>query len=206
MRHRAAFFFAGLALIAFAASGGVRAADDAGAPRKDPKEQAEPAPKSPAQARAELYARLAESKDSDETDGLVGLLLASYSQSGSDTGDLLLQRARKAIDQKDSDAAGKILDATVALLPNWPEGWNARATLRYIENDYDGAMADIARTLKLEPRHVGALSGMAIILADRDKDKDALKVYQRLLTIAPHWRRAEDAAEKLKAAIAGQPT
>ena len=67
-------------------------------------------------------------------------------------------------------------------------------------------MADIARTLKLEPRHVGALSGMAIILADRDKDKDALKVYQRLLTIAPHWRRAEDAAEKLKAAIAGQPT
>jgi tetratricopeptide (TPR) repeat protein len=204
MRPRAAFFLAALTLIALAANGRARADDAPPAPGKSPKEQAEPAPKSAQEVRAELYARLAVSKDSDETDGLIGLLLSSYAQSGSDTADLLLQHARKAMREQNFDAARKILDTTVALLPDWPEGWNARATLRYLDDDFDGSMADIARTLKLEPRHLGALAGMAMILASRDKDEEALKVYERALSIAPHWRRVEDAAKELRATIAGQ--
>ena len=138
--------------------------------------------------RAELYARLAASTDEDETEGLVGLLLAAYSQSGSDTGDLLLERAHKAIDAKDADSAERILDAAVAFMPDQAEAWNARATLRYLDDDYDGSMADIAETLKREPRHLGALIGMASILESRDKTKEALEVYERVLTIAPHWK------------------
>src|SRR5208337_3386983 len=171
----------------------------------DAKAQAEaPAPQTPAEMRAELYARLAASKDSDETEGLVGLLLAAYSQSGSDTGDLLLSRAHKAMEAKDFDDAEKILDSTIALLPDWAEGWNARATLRYLDGDNDGSMADIAETLKREPRHLGALLGMASILEQRENDDEALKIYERVLSIAPHWKSAEDAADKLKATIAGQ--
>ena len=60
-------------------------------------------------------------------------------------------------------------------------------------------MADIAETLKREPRHLGALLGMASILDSRDKHDEALKVYERVLAIAPHWKSAEDAADKLKA-------
>ncbi len=148
--------------------------------------------------RAEIYARLVASKDSDETEGLVGLLLAAYSQSGSDTGDLLLVRAHKAMEAKDFGDAAKILDATIALLPDWAEGWNARATLRYLDDDYDGSMADIAETLKREPRHLGALLGMASILESRDKKDQALKVYERAIAIAPHWKSAEEAADKLE--------
>ena len=201
MKSRTALFLA--AMVSLSAVAAARSADAPG-PTKDPKEQAEAAPKTPEQVRDDLYARLAASKDSDETDGLVGLMLGSYSESGSDTGDLLLERARRAIQAKEYDSAGKILDATIALFPNWAEGWNARATLHYLDDDFDGSMADIAQTLKREPRHIGALAGMAMILASRDKDEEALKVYERLLTIAPHWRRAEEAAEKLRAAIAGQ--
>ena len=89
-------------------------------------------------------------------------------------------------------------------MPDEAEAWNARATLRYLDDDYDGSMADIAQTLKREPRHLGALIGMASILKVRDKPKEALEVYQRVLTIAPHWKTAEDAAAKLKAEVAGQ--
>ena len=64
-------------------------------------------------------------------------------------------------------------------------------------------MADIAQTLKREPNHLGAVMGMATILEARGKREDALKVYERALTIAPHWRNAEEAADKLKAALAG---
>ena len=134
----------------------------------------------------------------------MGLLIGTYAQSGSDTGDLLLQRARKAMGEKEYDAAEKILDSTIALLPDWAEGWNARATLRYLDDDYDGSMADIAEVLKREPRHLGALLGMSHILEARDKKEQALKVCERVLAIAPHWRSAEKTADRLKAAIAGE--
>jgi tetratricopeptide (TPR) repeat protein len=174
------------------------------APNAKPETQEAPQPKTPAELRTELYQRLAASSDADETDGLVGLLFEAYSQSGSDAGDLLLQRARKAMGEKEFDAAGKILDATIALLPDWAEGWNARATLRYLDDDYDGSMADVAETLKREPRHLGALMGMSHILEARDKKEQALKVCERVLAIAPHWRNAEKTADRLKSAIADQ--
>ena len=146
--------------------------------------------------RAELYSRLAASTDADETEGLVGLLVASYAQTGSDTGDLLLERAHKAIDAQDYDAAGRILDAAIAFMPDRAEAWNARATLRYLDDDYDGSMADIAQTLKREPRHLGALMGMASILESRDKKDEALEVYERALSIAPHWKTVEESGRQ----------
>ena len=202
MRLCAASLFVAFTVAAVPADAGARASDT---PADQPKPQAEsPVPPSPAEMRAEIYERLSASKDADETEGLVGLLVTAYAQSGSDTADLLLKRAHKAIEAKDYGAADKIADAIIAFLPDWAEGWNARATVRYLDGDYDGSMADIAQTLKREPRHLGALLGMASILESRDKDDEALKIYQRVLAIAPHWKSAEEAADKLKAEIAGQ--
>ena len=174
---------------------------DAEAPQTKPDE---PPPQTPAEARADLYARLAAAKDGDETAGIITLLLRAYAESGSDTADLLLRRARQAIGAEEYPDALKILDATIALQPDWAEGWNARATARYLDDDYDGSMADIAQTLKREPRHLGALMGMAAILEARGKTEDALKVYEQALAIAPHWRNAQEAADRLKAALAGE--
>jgi tetratricopeptide (TPR) repeat protein len=216
MRFRARSLYVSLTVAALVAGAPALAADapasgeakpgvapgaQAQAPNDKPDEQA---PKTPEQTRADLYARLAVAKDADETAGIITLLLHAYAESGSDTGDLLLQRARKAISAEEYPDALKILDATIALLPDWAEGWNARATARYLDDDYNGSMADIAQTLKREPQHLGALMGMAAILEARGKKEDALKVYERALAIAPHWRNAQEAADKLKAALAGE--
>ena len=104
--------------------------------------------------------------------------------------------------KRNSTPPGKSSISTVALLPDWAEGWNARATLRYLDDDFDGSMADVAETLKREPRHLGALMGMSHILEARDKKEQALKVCERALAIAPHWRSAEKTADRLKASIA----
>ena len=204
MSSRAARFVASLAILCLSAIAGAGAEEGKALPPEKPEAREAPPAKSPAEIRANIYDRLAASKDEDETQGLIRLLFAAYSESGSDTGDLLLERARKAMSAKDFDAAGKILDAAVSILPDWAEGWNARATLRWLDDDYDGSMADIAETLKREPRHVGALSGMAMILAARNRKEDALKVYEHILAIAPHWKSAEDAANKLKTSVKGQ--
>ena len=217
MRRSAHSVFASLAVAVLLAEGSLCAAELPPAPQDRPDSPAAPdkpdaqAPqakkdeplKTPAEERADLYARLAASKDEDETAGVITQLLHLYSESGSDTADLLLRRARQAIGVENYSDALKILDATVALLPDWAEGWNARATARYLDDDYNGSMADIAQTLKREPKHIGALMGMGMILEARDKREDALKVYERVLEIAPHWRNAEDAADKLKKALAG---
>ena len=216
MRLRAHSLFISLAIAVLLAGAPALADDTQAAPQAKPDAQAEPQseapqtkqdeppPQTPAEARADLYARLAAAKDPDETAGIITLLLHAYAESGSDTGDLLLRRARQAIGQQEYPDALKILDATIALLPDWAEGWNARATARYLDDDYNGSMADIAQTLKREPRHLGALMGMAAILEARGKKEDALKVYERALAIAPHWRNAEEAADRLKAALAGE--
>src|SRR3984885_11052859 len=219
MRHSAKSFFASLAITALLTGGVLRADELSTAPQDKPDSQAvpdkpdgqapqvkkgEPPPKTPAEERADLYGRLAASKDGDETAGIITLLLHAYSESGSDTADLLLRRARQAIGIENYSDALKILDAEIAILPDWAEGWNARATARYLDDDYNGSMADIAETLKREPKHLGALMGMATILEARGKREEALKVYERALAIAPHWRNAEEAADKLKAALAGE--
>ena len=209
MRRLAHSLFASLAIAAFLAGASAWADEPPTGPEAKPDAQApqakqdEPKPKTPAEERADLYARLAAAKDADETSGIITRLLHSYSESGSDTADLLLRRARQAIGIENYAAALKILDATVALEPDWAEGWNARATARYLDDDYKGSMADIAQTLKREPKHLGALMGMGMILEAREKREDALKVYERVLEIAPHWRNAQEAADKLKAALAG---
>ena len=215
MRHRARALFASLAITAFLAGASAWADDPPAAPEPPgpkPLRQAgqapeakhdEPPPKTPAEERADLYTRLAAAKDADETSGIITRLLHNYSESGSDTADLLLRRARQAIGVENYSDALKILDATIALDPDWAEGWNARATARYLDDDYKGSMADIAQTLKREPKHLGALMGMGMILEAREKREEALKVYERVLEIAPHWRNAQEAADKLKAALAG---
>ncbi len=215
MRHPARPLAANLAIAAFLAGAMAWADEPPAAPEATPDAQApqaEPAPqakkdvppeKTPAEERAELYTRLAASKDADETSGIITRLLHNYSESGSDTADLLLKRAHQAIGVENYADALKILDATVALDPDWAEGWNARATARYLDDDYKGSMADIAQTLKREPKHLGALMGMGMILEAREKKEEALKIYERVLEIAPHWRNAQEAADKLKAALAG---
>jgi tetratricopeptide (TPR) repeat protein len=152
----------------------------------------------------ELYARLAVATDPEEAGGIVGAIGRDFVNSDSDTANLLMARGIVAMQQQNYEAGEAILDSLVKLDPDWAEAWNKRATLRYLDGDIEGSMADIAQTLKREPRHLGALSGMGMIFEARGQRDQALKVYQRALSIAPHWRGAIDPVERLKAALAGE--
>jgi len=66
-----------------------------------------------------------------------------------------------AMDAQQTDVALKLLDAVVKLRPDYVEGWNRRATLYYLKNDYAHSLEDIEQVLVREPRHFGALAGSA---------------------------------------------
>jgi tetratricopeptide (TPR) repeat protein len=78
------------------------------------------------------------------------------------------------------------------------EIWNKRATLLYLIGRDEDALADIERTLTLEPRHFGALSGRGMVLQRQQKLKDALLSYREALETNPHLSGARLAIKLLE--------
>src|SRR5881275_3297718 len=100
-----------------------------------------------------LFEALKAAPDADSAKLVEGRIWALWLASGSDTTDLLMSRVKSAMDSKDNALAIQLLDAVVRLKPDYVEGWNRRATLRFAAKDYAGALADIQQVLGREPRH-----------------------------------------------------
>lgn len=92
----------------------------------------------------------------------------------------------------------------VARSPNFAEGWNKRATLYYLMGDYPDSVADIQKTLALEPRHFGALSGLGLIFMAIGKPEPAIESFEAALSIHPHLPGAKQNIESLRAQVGGQ--
>jgi tetratricopeptide (TPR) repeat protein len=172
--------------------------------RADPPAAPEPPPKTRAAQAQDLEDRLAKAADSEEAAGIVSALDRLRLHSGSDTGDLLMARAMRAMGARQYPLALSLLDAIVELQPDWAEAWNKRATVRYYAGDSRGSMEDIARTLERDPRNLGALAGMGMILEEAGLRDDALRAYERALAIAPHYQPMVDSVERLKKALEGR--
>jgi tetratricopeptide (TPR) repeat protein len=177
------------------------------APEPDAKGSARP--QSPAEETAlrnarldELFARLA--RKDDKWESVQNEIWLMWSQSGSPAMDLLLLRAGRAMDSGDGELALRYLDDLVRLAPDFAEGWNKRATVYFLLNDYGHSIADIERTLALEPRHFGALSGLGTIL-ERVGDKNgAMRAYRRGLEIHPNLPGAAASVERLSPDVDGR--
>jgi len=154
--------------------------------------------------RDALLGRLAAAADPDEADGIVARIDRLNQRSGSDTGDLLLNRAAAAIDGENVEVAQQLLQALTALQPQWAEAWAARANADYLAGDPKATFVDLARALADDPKHLKAMADLGAVLENAGRRDDALRVYRRALEIAPQWRPAREAAERLRAAIAGQ--
>ena len=70
--------------------------------------------------------------------------------------------------------------------PNFAEGWNKRATVYYLLGKFDASMMDIHETLKLEPRHFGAMDGMGLIFIHHHQLDKAIDIYDKMLEIFPN--------------------
>lgn len=191
-------FLAGAVVITVAAAGAV----DAGLPQKG--QQATPAEPTRAQRLDTLFARLKRESDPDVARKTADEIWAIWRDSGSPTVDLLMEWTDKAVAAKQYGKALDLLDEITVLDPGFAEGWNRRATVHYMMNDYAKSMADIDRTLSLEPRHFGALSGMAGILAASGKDELALDALQRVLDVYPANRAAQEQLGKLADKLSGE--
>lgn len=152
-----------------------------------------------------LFANLKRVSDPAEGRRIVGEIWAEWGDSGSATVNVLMQWATEAMEDERYGTALDLLDQVTVLKPEFPEGFNKRATLHFMMDDHAKSLADIHRVLSLEPRHFGALSGMAAIMAEAGNDRLALRAYERVLELYPSDRNAQGKLVEIEDKIEGDP-
>ena len=97
----------------------------------------------------------------------------------------LMSKGVSAMAQRDFGTALQSFDEIVKLDPDFAEGWNKRATVNYLIGAYEDSLDDIVRTLRLEPRHFGALSGRGLVLLQLERAEEALEAFEEALEVNP---------------------
>ena len=112
-----------------------------------------------------------------------------------------LERATRDIASQCFDIAETRLAMLLRSRPDFPEAWNKRATLYYIQERDDECLAAIHRTLELEPRHFGALCGFGEICLGRGDEEGALLAFRAALRVNPHLKNVAESCAGIEARL-----
>lgn len=151
-----------------------------------------------------LFAELKRERNPQAADRISRRIWDEWYKSGSASIDLMMEWSNDAVQAQKFDVALDFLDQVVTLQPEFAEGWNRRATVHFLMRQFGKSMADIERALELEPRHFGALSGMAQIMKETGRRELALRAWQRVIDIYPMMRSAQDEIATLSEELAGE--
>jgi tetratricopeptide (TPR) repeat protein len=151
-----------------------------------------------------LFGALKAAPDEASAKHVEARIWAIWMQTPSDTAALLMLRAKAAMEAQQTNVALKLLDSVIKLRPDYVEGWNRRATLYYLQNDYAHSLADIQQVLIREPRHFGALAGLGMIMQDIGDDKRALDAFRKALAINPHLEKVPELVKSLSEKVEGR--
>ena len=150
-----------------------------------------------------LFGRLAVTADAVEARSLEAAIWQIWLEPGDAKLEPVMARGIAAMNGGRLGAALAFFDRVTREAPGFAEGWNKRATVRYLMKDFDGSVRDIARTLELEPRHFGALSGLGLINMALERPEAALRAFEEVLMIHPNAAGARAHVKRLRAVLKG---
>ncbi len=135
---------------------------------------------------ADLFARLRVTSDLAEADAVTDEIWAIWVASDDESATELMSAGIALMALGRPAEALPRFDKLVEIAPQFAEGWNKRATVHYLLDNYQESVDDIERTLALEPRHFGALSGLGLIYMETGDDAVALRAFEGALEVNPH--------------------
>ncbi|MBK19344.1 MAG: hypothetical protein CMM52_10975 [Rhodospirillaceae bacterium] len=109
-----------------------------------------------------------------------------------------------AMGASDGETALTAFNEITTRAPDYAEGWNKRATLFYLAGEHELSIADIKKTLDLEPRHFGALSGLGLVYMALGEERKALDAFEQALEIHPHMEGADTHIRELRDIVKGR--
>ncbi len=112
--------------------------------------------------------------------------------------DLLLSRGNEALKAEDYPTAVEHFSALIDHAPDFAEGWNGRATAYYLMGEYGLSIADVEHVLALNPRHFGALAGLAFMLESVGDPEQALEALHAAQALNPNRPNVNEAVTRLE--------
>ena len=113
-----------------------------------------------------------------------------WCRSGIPEVDALLRQGIEAMERREFAEAEACFTRIVERAPHFAEGWNKRATVRYLAENYAGSIADCEETLARKPHHFGALSGQGLCHMALGQYREAAACFRRALHVHPHLTAA----------------
>ena len=145
-----------------------------------------------------LFEVLATTSDMEVARAAEAEIWRIWSESGSEEIDALMVEGMVAMSTQRLEDAIALFGQITERAPEFAEGWNKRATAYYLNDDHVASVRDIQRTLVLEPRHFGAISGMGLIFLGRGDEAGALAAFEAVLAIHPGAPGARQRVEVLR--------
>lgn len=118
------------------------------------------------------------------------MLWQLWYRSGISAVDALLRQGIEAMERRELEEAETFFTRIIERAPDFPEGWNKRATVRYLVGNYADAIADCEATLARKPHHFGALSGQGLCHMALGEHRQAAALFRRALIVHPHLAAA----------------
>ncbi|HEV8440250.1 MAG TPA: tetratricopeptide repeat protein [Methylomirabilota bacterium] len=113
-------------------------------------------------------------------------LWTMWCRSGIPRIDALLRQGVEAMERQDLGEAESCFARIIEQAPAFAEGWNKRATVRYLAGNYEGSIADCRETLARNAHHFGALSGQGLCHFSLGQHREAAALFRRALEVHPH--------------------
>jgi tetratricopeptide (TPR) repeat protein len=115
-----------------------------------------------------------------------------WCRAGDPETDRVFRAGIEAMQQRKLPEAETFFSRVIELNPNFSEGWNKRATVRFMRRDFVGSIADCRQTLALNPNHFGAASGQGLCHFSLNEVREAAVCFRRALEIHPHLEAVRD--------------
>ncbi len=109
-----------------------------------------------------------------------------WARSGDANVDRLYARGIREMNEGSFARAISTFSEIIKLKPEFAEGWNKRATLYYMTEQYDKSLEDCDEVMKRNPYHFGALSGYGHIHVEFRLLEQAIEYFQKALKINPN--------------------
>lgn len=149
-------------------------------------------------------AALASASSEVEGETIADEVRSIWRQSGGATASLLLDRAERAIAERDVETAQRAYTYLRILEPDFAEGWLASARLAIADGDWDFALDALTRAVNLEPRRFDAYALLGRALEQASEPAAALAAYEEALRVHPWHPQARQASARLENQMAGR--
>lgn len=148
----------------------------------------------------QLFERLKAANDPREAQTVEAAIWQAWLDPRDGGTNSLMRLGLDAQQRGDLYGAFALFDAIVNLKPDYAEGWNRRATILFQLGRLEDSRKDAEKTIALEPRHFGALSGLGMIALRLEQPDRALEAFEKALAIHPHLPAAKSQVDALRAA------